>query len=206
MLKGLVAAALCVVSVSGPAFAQGKGYNETYIPTIWVDPDGCEHWAMDDGLEGYMDPHLTRQGLPVFDRDDVASPYGVQRGGYVLSDAVDAAVVLVATGSEVSLAMEARATLAASGTGAWVVSLPCWELFMAQDAAYRDEVLPPGVPRVSVEAGTTFGWQAIVGLDGATVGIDRFGASAPGAVVASKLGVNVDNVVASARRLVDARK
>ena len=71
MLKGLVAAALCVVSVSGPAFAQGKGYNETYIPTIWVDPDGCEHWAMDDGLEGYMDPHLTRQGLPVCHRRNV---------------------------------------------------------------------------------------------------------------------------------------
>lgn len=71
LLKGLAAAALCAVSVAGPAFAQGKGYNETYIPTIWVDPDGCEHWVMDDGLEGYMDNHLTRQGLPVCHRKNV---------------------------------------------------------------------------------------------------------------------------------------
>lgn len=71
MLKGLAAAALVALSATGPAFAQGKGYNETYIPTIWVDPDGCEHWAMDDGLEGYMDPHLTRQGLPVCHRRNV---------------------------------------------------------------------------------------------------------------------------------------
>ncbi|WP_136634519.1 OmpA family protein [Pseudooceanicola onchidii] len=71
VVKGFAAAALCLVAISGPAFAQGKGYNETYIPTIWVDPDGCEHWAMDDGLEGYMDPHLTRQGLPVCHRKNV---------------------------------------------------------------------------------------------------------------------------------------
>ena len=71
MLKGLAAAALCVVSVSGPALAEGKGYNETYIPTIWVDPDGCEHWVMDDGAEGYMDARLTRQGLPVCHRKNV---------------------------------------------------------------------------------------------------------------------------------------
>jgi outer membrane protein OmpA-like peptidoglycan-associated protein len=70
MLKGLAAAALCIVAVSGPAYAQGQGYNETYIPTIWVDPDGCEHGVMDDGLEGYMDNRLTRQGLPVCNRSN----------------------------------------------------------------------------------------------------------------------------------------
>ncbi len=73
MLKGIAAAALCMVSVSGPALAQqtGRGWNEKYVPTIWVDPDGCEHWVMDDGLEGYMDNHLTRQGLPVCHRRNV---------------------------------------------------------------------------------------------------------------------------------------
>jgi len=184
------------------------------IPGLWVirPADANETaaaWKLAlERTDGPVALCLTRQGLPILDPATQVSMAGVEKGGYVIDDGgiCNPEVVLVATGSEVSLAMEARATLAASGTGAWVVSLPCWELFMAQDAAYRDEVLPPGVPRVSVEAGTTFGWQAIVGLDGATVGIDRFGASAPGAVVASKLGVNVDNVVASARRLVDARK
>lgn len=71
LLKGLAAAAICAIPVSSPAFAQGAGYNERYVPTIWVDPDGCEHWAMDDGLEGYMDNHLTRQGLPVCRRQNV---------------------------------------------------------------------------------------------------------------------------------------
>ena len=74
MLKGLAAAALCVATVAGPAQAQqqqGRGWNERYVPTIWVDPDGCEHWVMDDGLEGYMDNHLTRQGLPVCNRGNV---------------------------------------------------------------------------------------------------------------------------------------
>jgi transketolase len=120
----------------------------------------------------------------------------------VLADSDSLDVVLVATGSEVALAMEARDQLAAEGVGARVVSLPCWERFSAMGREYREAVLPSGVPRVSVEAGTTFGWQAIVGLDGATVGIDRFGASAPAEVVAAKLGIHVDQVVDAARRLV----
>ncbi len=71
LIKGLAAAALCVAGVAGPAQSQGRGYDETYIPTIWVDPDGCEHWVMDDGLEGYMSPHTTRQGIPVCRRGNV---------------------------------------------------------------------------------------------------------------------------------------
>ena len=184
------------------------------IPGLWVvrPADAYETtaaWKLAlERTDGPVAICLTRQGLPVLSPTSQVTVAGVEKGGYVIDDGglCGPDVVLVATGSEVALAMEARATLAASGVGAWVVSLPCWELFMAQDSAYRDEVLPPGVPRVSVEAGVTFGWQAIVGLDGATVGIDRFGASAPGAVVARELGVNVDNVVAEARRLVDARK
>jgi transketolase len=145
---------------------------------------------------------LTRQGLPVMSETRSAAFEGVRQGGYVLADAEDLDVVIVATGSEVSLALSARTVLSEQGIGARVVSLPCWERFMATSADYRASVLPAGIPRVSVEAGTTFGWQAIVGLDGATVGIDRFGASAPGKVVATKLGINVDQVVDAARRLV----
>jgi transketolase len=183
------------------------------IPGLWVvrPADANETaaaWKLAiERTDGPVALCLTRQGLPVLDPVAHVSLSGVEKGGYVLDDGgvTKPDVVLVATGSEVSLAMEARVSLAASGTNAWVVSLPCWELFMSQDAAYRDVVLPPGVPRVSVEAGITFGWQAIVGLDGASVGIDRFGASAPGAVVARELGVNVDSVVAAAQRLVAAK-
>ena len=102
-------------------------------------------------------------------------------------------VVLIATGSEVALALEALEAL--EGTAVRVVSMPCVELFQAQDTHYQDSVLPPGVPRVSIEAGVTFGWSDIVGSTGASVGIDRFGASAPGGVVAERLGMTVDAVV-----------
>ena len=144
---------------------------------------------------------LTRQGLPVFDRDDVASPYGVQRGGYVLSDAVDAAVVLVATGSEVALCLDAQEVLAARGVAARVVSMPCMERFLDQEAEYRDGVLPPDLPRVSVEAGTTFGWGQIVGTTGKSIGIDGFGHSAPAGVIAEKLGFTPENVAEVAQSL-----
>ena len=97
-------------------------------------------------------------------------------------------VVLVATGSEVSLALEAADLLASEGTSARVVSLPCWELFFAQDAAYQQSVLGTGIPRVSIEAASTFGWERVIGTDGAMVGLDRFGASAPAEVLAEKFG------------------
>lgn len=148
---------------------------------------------------------LTRQGLPNLDHGgEMAPAAGLHRGGYVLAEADggDPQVVLIATGSEVATALDARALLAADGIRARVVSLPCWEIFAEQDAAWRAHVLPAGLPRVSVEAGTTFGWQAMVGLDGASIGIDRFGASAPGAVVAEKLGIHPAAVAKAARRLV----
>ena len=97
--------------------------------------------------------------------------------------------------------MAAQAQLADQAIAARVVSLPSWEIFAEQDKEWRDSVLPPGVPRVSVEAGSTFGWQGLVGLDGACVGIDRFGASAPGAVVARELGITPEAVVAAAARV-----
>ena len=110
-------------------------------------------------------------------------------------------VVLVATGSEVSLAIEAQKALMERGLRSRVVSLPCWELFAQQEAAWRDDVLPRGLPRVSIEAGVTFGWERIVGPGGASVGIDRFGASAPGEVVAARLGLNVLNVLETVERV-----
>ncbi|MBO84626.1 MAG: transketolase [Deltaproteobacteria bacterium] len=180
------------------------------MPGLWVVRPADAHetaaaWRLAlERTDGPVALCLTRQGVPTLPETAARADEGVRRGGYTLADADSPDVVLVATGSEVSLALEARDVLAAGGVATRVVSLPCWERFLAQDAAYRSSVLPTGVPRVSVEAGTTFGWQAIVGLDGATVGIDRFGASAPGNVVASKLGINVDAVVDAARRLVAA--
>ncbi len=139
---------------------------------------------------------LTRQNVPELAGTNAA---GVARGAYALSEAANPRVVLIGTGSEVSLCVEAAAVLASSGIEATVVSMPSWDIFNAQDPAYRDAVLPPGVPKLSVEAGVTLGWAAYAD---ASVGIDRFGASAPGDVVMDKLGINVDNVVASARALI----
>ena len=140
---------------------------------------------------------FTRQKIPVLDPVRYPIADGVRRGGYVLSEPASPRpeVVLLATGSEVSLALDVQAKLAEIGAAARVVSLPCWRLFDEQPPAYRESVLLPGVPKVSIEAGTTFGWERYVGPDGASVGIDHFGASAPGAVVLREFGFTVDHVV-----------
>jgi transketolase len=141
---------------------------------------------------------LTRQDLPIL-ADGMAQ--GAARGAYVVHDADRPQVVLVGTGSEVPLCVAARGKLAERGVRARVVSMPCRERFFAQDAGYRDQVLPPGVPRVAVEAAATLGWERVVGDHGAIVGLDRVGASAPGKVAAEKLGFGVDNVVDVAARV-----
>ena len=147
---------------------------------------------------------LTRQNLPVLDVDRYPVRQGVPRGAYVLSEPDgDPQVVLLATGSEVSLALAAQEALAAESVRARVVSMPCWELFEAQPACYQCEVLPPGVPKVAIEAGATTGWQKWVGGDGAVIGLDRFGASAPAKTVFKELGFTVENVVATAKGLVE---
>jgi transketolase len=125
----------------------------------------------------------------------------VARGGYVLRDGTD--VVLVATGSEVPLALDAADLLASDGTSARVVSLPCWELFFAQDASYRDSVLGAGIPRVSIEAASTFGWERIVGSDGLMVGLDRFGASAPAEVLAEEFGFTPRSLRAAVKNFLE---
>ena len=145
---------------------------------------------------------LTRQGLPVLDRSTHGAAEGIQRGGYVLRDASGApAVILVASGSEVAVALDARQQLEAEGICTRVVNLASWEIFDAQDRSYKLDVLPTGVPRVSVEAGITQGWERYVGLEGASVGIDRYGLSAPGKQVAEALGLTAAAVVQAAKGL-----
>jgi transketolase len=147
---------------------------------------------------------LTRQDVPV-----VTAPGapGTERGAYVLAEGEgDVRVLLIATGSEVAVALAAQRQLAATGVSARVVSMPCWELFAEQEKAYRDSVLPPSiVARVAVEAGVTLGWQRWVGGEGAVIGIDRFGASAPGEVLLEKLGITVDAVASAARHQLGER-
>jgi transketolase len=143
---------------------------------------------------------LSRQDLAV-----VTAPGapGAERGAYVLADGAGGTVdvVIIATGSEVGLALAARERLAGQGVAARVVSMPCWSLFARQDAAYRASVLPPAVTaRVAVEAGVTFGWREHVGDRGEVVGLDRYGASAPGEVLLEKFGLTVDAVVTAALR------
>ena len=130
---------------------------------------------------------------------------GLSRGAYVLSEAAGgpAQVILLATGSEVSLAVAAQEKLMAAGIRARVVSMPCWELFASQPAEYRDSVLPPSVTaRVSIEAGTTMGWHRWTGEHGITLGLDRFGASGPGSVLVKQFGFTADNIVRAATSLV----
>ena len=145
---------------------------------------------------------LTRQKLPVLDRTRLAPASGTARGAYVLIDAGEGLpeLILIATGSEVSLALDAHRQLAGEGIRSRVVSMPSWELFEAQSAEYRQAVLPPAVhARVSVEAASPFGWERYVGPGGAIIGVDRFGASAPGPEVMARYGFTVEHVVATAK-------
>ncbi len=143
---------------------------------------------------------LTRQDLPVLEATAELAPEGVARGAYVLADPADgpAQIVLLGTGSEVSLCLDAARLLTEAGTRVRIVSLPSWELFAEQGTAYRDVVLPPGVPVLSVEAATTFGWERYADD---SIGIDHFGASAPGEVVMREFGFDPVNVAARATAL-----
>ncbi|MGA2391210.1 MAG: transketolase [Candidatus Sulfotelmatobacter sp.] len=149
---------------------------------------------------------LTRQALPTLDRTKYASAAGTAKGGYVLADAAKGkpAVILIGTGSEVSLCIDAYEKLKADGIQARVVSIPSWEIFERQDAAYKESVLPASVTaRVSVEMASTFGWERFVGLKGRKVGMHSFGASAPIKDVLKFFGFTVDTVVAEARKAME---
>ena len=167
--------------------------DETETATAWVA-----------GIENINNPTslvLSRQGT-AFNARSATQISDIRKGGYVLSD-VDgkADVILIATGSEVDLAVQSQAALKEAGINARVVSMPCTQAFDRQDKKYKDEVLTPGVKRVSIEAGVTDYWRKYVGLDGATVGIDTFGESAPGGVLLKHFGFTVENVVATAKSI-----
>jgi transketolase len=152
---------------------------------------------------------LSRQAMPTFDRTKYASAAGVAKGAYILADAPGGKpdVILMGTGSELSLCVDAYEKLKAEGINARVVSMPSWELFEEQDAAYKESVLPSAVTaRVSVEMAATFGWDRYVGPKGRSIGMHRFGASAPLKDLLKKFGFTVDAVVAEARQSIAATK
>ncbi|MGA2754861.1 MAG: transketolase [Terracidiphilus sp.] len=145
---------------------------------------------------------LTRQDVPVIDAGMHDILAGVSKGAYVLEDVANPQVSIIGTGSEVQLALGAAKLLAAEGIRARVVSFPSWRIFEEQPATYKSSVLPAGVPKLAVEAGATLGWWKYVGSDGDVVGLDRFGASAPGPIVMAGLGFTAENVAARAKKLV----
>ncbi len=190
------------------------------IPHLFVVRPGDVHEVREAWRLAILRRHaptalaLTRQKVPLIDRKVYASATGLRRGGYILAEADEAetrpsgrvqtnpGLILIATGSEVSLALEAREQLQKDGVPTRVVSMPCVELFEEQSADYRDEVLPASVTaRLAIEAGVRQGWDRYVGPAGDVICLDRFGASAPGDVVMKNLGFNVENVVTRARAL-----
>jgi len=189
---------------------------ETYaalraIPNLWFmrPADANETaWAWKLALERQDGPvalSLSRQKVTTLDRSDLAPASGVERGAYTLWESSSSPdLLLLSTGAEVGLTLEAGRRLAADGIAVRVVSMPCWELFEAQPADYRDEVLPPDVrARLSVEPGVALGWHKWVGDHGDAVSIEHFGASAPGQTVLEQFGYNLDNIVARASALLE---
>jgi transketolase len=144
---------------------------------------------------------LSRQDLPVLDAAKYKVFDGCAKGAYVL-EGYGKDVVIVATGSEVTTALKAAEELKAAGIAATVVSMPSFKIFSEQSEEYQMSIFPHGVPKISIEAGATMGWWKYVGRDGVAIGLDRFGASAPGPIALDKLGINVAHVVDAAKGLV----
>jgi transketolase, bacterial and yeast len=181
------------------------------IPNLWfVRPGDANEtaaaWALAiERRGGPVALALTRQKLPTLPGTDTAAREGVSRGGYILREASGGApqLITIGTGSELQLAFAAAETLEVEGIPTRVVSLPCWERFEAQDQAYRDLVLPPSVRRrVSVEIGVSMGWERWVGDEGAIIGLDHFGASAPAETIFARFGFTAERVTDVARRVV----
>jgi transketolase len=184
-------------AIPGLDFVRPADANETAVAWRTI----LEHNDRPAGLA------LSRQNLPVFDREIMGSAEGVAKGGYVLAEASSGTpeVILMGTGSEVQIAVAAREVLEADGVPTRVVSLPCWEWFAEQDEAYRNEVLPPSVrARVSVEAGVPMGWRDFVGDAGRIVGLNHYGASAAYSTLYEEFGLTQEAVVAAARESVRA--
>jgi transketolase len=164
--------------------------------------EAAEAWgAILTELSGPVSLVLSRQNVAIIDREGLGAASGLRRGAYVLADADSPDAVLVATGAEVGTALAARELLAEQGLSLRVVSMPSWELFDAQSADYRDEVLPAGIPKISLEAGSTFGWARYVD---ASIGIDRFGASGKGSEVLEHYGISPGAVAENVRAKVAA--
>jgi len=144
---------------------------------------------------------MSRQDLPVLDASKIDIYNGVSKGAYVVDGGADPQVILIATGAEVWPAIDGAKRLASEGIRARVVSMPSWKIFEEQDKQYKNSVLPAGVPKLSIEAGATLGWWKYIGRNGAAIGLDRFGASAPGPTVLEKLGFSGENVAATAKTL-----
>ena len=161
-------------------------------------------WKLAIELPGPSALVFSRQNLPVLDQAERIHD-GVPRGAYVLVDSVGAPeVILIGTGSEVSLAVEAASTLTNEGIRVRVVSMPSWEVFEAQPASYRESVLPAAVhARVAVEAGVSMGWGRYVGESGAFIGIEHFGASAPGSLLFKEFGITAQAVVDHAQQVLE---
>lgn len=151
---------------------------------------------------------FTRQNLPILDPDKYPVAEGVPRGAYILYEDTSGSpdLILIATGSEVHLALASQKELKLKGVKTRVVSMPSWELFEEQSQDYKQKVLPSGVPKLAIEAGVSLGWHAYVGFDGDVIGLNRFGASAPGRIVYEKMGFNVGNVVERALVLLSAHQ
>ena len=189
---------------------------ETYaalraIPHLWfIRPADANETAYAwkvalERADGPVALSLSRQKVPTLDRSELAPASGLEQGAYTLWESSSSPdLILIGTGAEVGLALEAGRTLAADGTATRVVSMPCWEIFEAQPQAYRDEILPPDVgARLSVEPGVRLGWKQWVGDRGDSISIEHFGASAPGAIVLEQFGYNLDNIVARASALLE---
>jgi transketolase len=189
---------------------------ETYaalraIPHLWfirpADANETAHaWKVAlERIDGPVALSLSRQKVPTLDRTDLAAASGLEQGAYTLWESSSSPdLILISTGAEVGLALEAGRALAADGTATRVVSMPCWELFEQQPQAYRDEVLPPDVgARLSIEPGVALGWKRWVGDRGDSISIEHFGASAPGSTVLEQFGYNLDNIVARASALLE---
>jgi transketolase len=184
------------------------------IPGLWVMRPGDANevavaWRVAlERQDGPVALLLSRQNIPVLDRGVLAPADGLERGGYVLwdssGDGSAGDLILIATGAEVAPTLEAGRELAGQGIGVRVVSMPCIELFEAQGEAYRDEILPPAVrARLAVEPGASMSWWRWVGSDGDVLGVDHFGASAPGATVLREFGFTAENIAARARAVLD---
>lgn len=147
---------------------------------------------------------MTRQKVPVIDRNKYAPASGIKNGAYVIADSAKPEIILIASGSEVHIALDAYEKLKSESINARVVNMASWELFESQSDEYKNKVLPPDMKkRVSIEAGSTHGWHKYVGIDGITMGIDHFGASAPGEIIMEKYGFTSENVVRKVKALLE---